>query len=228
MILFETESGNNINGIDPKTWAKLELTIRRCKYALMRKSVFIGNVLARLKICFTNDIDTMAVDDYGNIYISPKFALSISEDEVTAVLAHEAFHIINMTFFRKRGRDHELWNIATDYLMNMYLLQDGFKLPECGCNPVKKGDRWVIPVLRGTKEIKDTDITELSADDLYNILYSIAVPRNKGGGDSSINVGDVVYDETTKKYGVVTSINPKTNKVQSREIPESEVERHLK
>jgi Putative metallopeptidase domain len=213
--------------IDPKVWPKLELKIQRCKYLLMKKSIFIGNVLARLKVCFSTDIDTMAVDDYGNIYISPSYALKLSEDEVVGVLAHEAMHIITLSFFRKRGRDHQLWNIATDYIMNMYLFQDGFVMDEGGCDPVKKGDRWVIPELKGKKTVKDLDVTEMSADKLYDILVDIAIPKDQRGQQSAlpIEVGDVIYDEVKGKYGVVTAVG---KDIHSTEIPESEIDKHLK
>lgn len=233
LILESDDTVVQGNSIDPKIWPKLELKIQRCKYALMKKSIFIGNVLARLKVCFSTDIDTMAVDDYGNIYINPSYALKLTEDQVVGVLAHEAMHVITLSFFRKRGRDHQLWNVATDYIMNMYLFADGFVMDEGGCDPVKKGDRWVIPELKGKKTVKDLDITEMSADKLYDIIKDIALPKQNqpGQGQSGpmpITVGDVIYDEKKGKYGIVTSIDPKTKIIDSTEIPESEIDQHLK
>jgi hypothetical protein len=229
LILESEDAVVQGDSINPKVWAKLELKIQRCKYALMKKSIFIGNVLARLKVCFSTDIDTMAVDDYGNIYINPSYALNLTEEQVVGVLAHEAMHVITLSFFRKRGRDHQLWNIATDYIMNMYLFADGFVMDEGGCDPVKKGDRWVIPELKGKKTIKDLDITEMTADKLYSIIESIATPKQGqqggSGGPVPINIGDVIYDELTGKYGVVTAVG-KT--IHSTEIPESEIDKHLK
>jgi predicted metal-dependent peptidase len=229
-LILESEDTIVQDGmIDPKTWAKLELKIQRCKYQLMKKSIFIGNVLARLKVCFSIDIDTMAVDDYGNIYINPSYALKLTEEQVVGVLAHEAMHVITLSFFRKRGRDHQLWNVATDYIMNMYLFQDGFVMDEGGCDPVKKGDKWIIPELKGKKTLKDLDISEMSADKLYDILESIALPKDQrsggGAGTLPVNIGDVIYDEVTGKYGVVTAVG---KQIHSTEIPESEVEKHLK
>ena len=218
--------------IDPKIWPKLELKIQRCKYLLMKKSIFIGNVLARLKVCFATDIDTMAVDDYGNIYINPSYALNLTEEQVVGVLAHEAMHVITLSFFRKRGRDHKLWNIATDYIMNMYLFQDGFVMDEGGCDPVNKGGRWVIPELKGRKTIKDLDITEMSADKLYDIIKDVANPPDQqpggGSGPMPVSIGDVVYDEKTGKYGVVTAVDVKTQTVTSTEISQAEIDQHLK
>jgi hypothetical protein len=228
LILESEDTVVQGDSIDPKIWPKLELKIQRCKYALMKKSIFIGNVLARLKVCFSTDIDTMAVDDYGNIYINPSYALKLTEDQVVGVLAHEAMHVITLSFFRKRGRDHQLWNIATDYIMNMYLFADGFVMDEGGCDPVKKGNQWVIPELKGKKTIKGLDISEMTADKLYDIIKDIAVPKqNQGGGagEVPIEVGDVIYDEKSGKYGVVTAVG-KT--IHSTEIPESEIDKHLK
>ena len=228
--LILESNDTEVDVIDPVTWGKLELTIRRCKYVLMKRSIFIGNVLARLKICFTNDIPTMAVDDFGNIYISPKFALSLSEEDIVSILAHEAMHIITLSFPRRRGREMKIWNIATDYIMNMYLQQDGFKFPDGFCNPVEKGGRWIIPELKGTKTIKNLDITEMSANELYDIIIQIAVPPDQQqgqGGPQEIEVGDIIRDTKTGRYGKVTSIDKATGRVTSTEIPKSEVEKHL-
>ena len=216
--------------ISPEIWPRLELKIQRCKFALMKKSIFIGNVLNRLKVCFSTDIDTMAVDDFGNIYINPKYALDLTEPQVMGVLAHEAMHVVTLSFFRKRGRDHQLWNIATDYIMNMYLFADGFVMDEGGCDPVLKGDRWVIPELKGKKTIKDLDITEMSADKLYDILKDVANPtKGKGGeGPVEVTVGDVIFDERQNKYGVVTNVDPRTKVVTSTEISKAEIDQHLK
>jgi len=231
LILESDDSVVQGDMIDPKIWPKLELKIQRCKYLLMKKSIFIGNVLARLKVCFATDIDTMAVDDYGNIYINPSYALKLTEDQVVGVLAHEAMHVITLSFFRKRGRNHYLWNIATDYIMNMYLFQDGFTMDEGGCDPVKKGDRWIIPELKGKKVIKNLDITEMSADKLYDIIKDVACEpkdqKSQGQGPIPINIGDVIYDEKKGKYGIVTSIDPRTKELTSKEISEAEIDQHL-
>ena len=228
---FDLDTIIQDDGINPEIWPRLELKIQRCKFALMKKSIFIGNVLNRLKVCFSVDFDTMAVDDFGNIYINPKYALNLTEPQVTGVLAHEAMHVITLSFFRKRGRDHGLWNIATDYIMNMYLFADGFEMDEGGCDPILMNDRWVIPELKGKKTIKNLDITEMSADGLYDILKDIAHPtKGKGGGNEPVpvEVGDVIFDEKQGKYGVVTSIDPRTKVVTSTEISEAEIDQHLK
>jgi hypothetical protein len=97
-----------------------------------------------------------------------------------------------------------------------------------GCDPVKKGDRWVIPELKGKKTIKDLDVTEMSADTLYNIIEGIIDKKDQqGGGPIPVEVGDVIFDEAAGKYGVVTSID-KSGTVTSTEISEADIDKHLK
>jgi hypothetical protein len=65
---------------------------------------------------------------------------------------------------------------------------------------------------------------------LYDIIIQIAIPPDQQqgqGGPEKIEVGDVIRDTKTGKYGKVTSIDEATGKVTSTEIPKSEVEKHL-
>jgi len=219
--------------IAPEVWSNLLDKVTRARVKLFDKAPFFEAMLAKLKVVYTRDgVDTMAVDNYGNIYINPEFALEdLTEEEVTGVLAHEVFHIVNLTFLRREHRDHELWNIATDYIMNKELLKDKFHLPKLGCLPYEKNGRWLIYELKGKKDIKDLDITEFDEEDLYQVLEKIAEDKDQNGQGNQpveIKAGDIIYDNDNGKYGKVTKVDKKTGKVYSDEIPESQVQKHLK
>ena len=227
----------DMTSIDRSKWSELLDKVTRARVQLFNKAPFFEALLGRMKIVFTRDgVDTMAVDNSMNIYLNPEFTLEdLTLLETVAVLAHEVMHIVNLTHVRREGRDPELWNIATDYIMNRELLKDEFQLPTLGCLPYQNGNRWLIKHLEGKRDIKDLDVTEFDEEDLYRVLSEIALPSNQQQQQQqgqqpplSIKKGQVIYDEDKGQYGIVTKVDEKTGKVYSKEIPESEVPKHLK
>ena len=79
-------------------------------------------IVEDISICHENDIRVAAVDAWeGEIYINP--SAHLSEEEWKFVLAHEFLHAALMHHQRCVGRDHYLWNIATDYVINGWLYE---------------------------------------------------------------------------------------------------------
>lgn len=72
---------------------------------------------------------TAATDGYF-VYWNPVFFESLDEDEVMGVLAHELLHVVLAHLERRGLREERAWNIAVDHAVNLYLLQQGIKLPE--------------------------------------------------------------------------------------------------
>lgn len=159
------------NMMSASLFKDFETTLVAAKARLYEVAPFYANILYRMHTVPTTEVNTMAVDAAGNIYINPMFMLNdLTFDETVAVLAHEANHIANLTFFRKGSRDHTKWNIATDYIMNRDLCEDGLKLPVLGLLADQDGNkRWVVRELHGTS-LKNVDITDLTAEQLYAII----------------------------------------------------------
>jgi hypothetical protein len=227
----------DMTSIDRGKWAELLDKVTRARVQLFNKAPFFEALLGKMKIVFTRDgIDTMAVDNSMNIYLNPEFTLEdLTILETVGVLAHEVMHIVNLTHARREDRDPELWNIATDYIMNRELLKDGFTLPKFGCLPYESGGRWLIKELEGKRDIKDLDVTDFDEEDLYRVLSEIALPPDQQQDQQQeeqpplpIEEGQVIYDEDKGQYGIVTKVDKKTGKVYSTEIPELEVSKHLK
>ena len=148
---------------------------------LRNKAPFLFHQLQELRVIKdAPGIDTMAVDGANNIYVSRKFVLEVlrTSDYVAGVLAHEVLHILNSTIPRQKDRtamlgSYSLWNIATDFVMNKDLLQDGFKLPSMGCIPVHYGNGWSINLemfnLPGHLDISNKRCEQVY-DDLVNLI----------------------------------------------------------
>ena len=100
------------------------------KYPRFGSEIAVANIEFRDNLPFHT-----AATDGKNIYVDPNYFESISENDRLFTIAHEIMHIKFMHMCRlvdKEGkkRDLELWNIATDAIINANLERDGFTIKE--------------------------------------------------------------------------------------------------
>jgi len=165
-----TGEEHNLNSISKETFEQFENKIIAAKKYLQKTKPFYFFVLNRLRTVPTLSIPTMAVDDNHNIYMNPNFTLNdMNLQETSGVLAHEASHVYRRDFARVKSRDRQIWNVASDYIINMNLTKDGHKLPKGGLIPKKIRDNWFIDESNAFGTLK-VDITDISTEELYDIL----------------------------------------------------------
>ena len=226
------QSRNSVKAVDltKEEFNPVRIRLEKAKELVRKKDFLIWYQLKSLRLVPT--IDTarcprMQVDRFGNIFVNVIFMMQDLDLESTAfVLAHEALHIMNFTFKRKMGRDHDIWNRATDYAMNKSLLISGFKAPippegTAYCVPTKKGDKWfVIHPFLGW----EFDITTKRAEGIYDELEKRMPPEpqtppppdknNPPPPDEKIEVGNVIKDKKGKYY-IVTKVDYNTGEVET-------------
>lgn len=106
------------------------------KRKMLVKYPRFGSEIAVANIEFKDNLPFhTAATDGKNIYVDPNYFSSLSENDRLFTIAHEIMHIKFMHMFRlkdKSGvkRDPELWNIATDAIINANLERDGFTIKE--------------------------------------------------------------------------------------------------
>ena len=106
------------------------------KRKMLAKYPRFGSEIATAKIEFRDNLKYhTAATDGKNIFIDPNYFESLSDDERLFLLAHEIMHKKFMHMFRlqdKNGemRDLDLWNQATDAIINANLERDGFTIKE--------------------------------------------------------------------------------------------------
>jgi uncharacterized membrane protein YgcG len=105
--------------------------VDRCLAKIVGKFPFFGAFVYRFRILYVNpndrDIQTMATDG-KNIFINPKFAMSLTYDQMVFILCHEILHNVMVHFMREQNKgitDHRRWNIAADYEINPMLVDEG-------------------------------------------------------------------------------------------------------
>lgn len=107
------------------------MNIESIKIKLLVKYPFFGSVVANSTFVEEPSISTAATDG-ENIYYNPSFIESLTDDQKVFVFAHEICHIAFDHIFRSEGKDNKLWNIATDSVINAFLIQDGLPMIDGG------------------------------------------------------------------------------------------------
>lgn len=107
------------------------MNIESIKRRLLVKYPFFGSVVANSNFIAEPLVETAGTDG-KNIYYNPNFIESIADNQQTFIFAHEICHIAFDHIFRSEGKDKDLWNIATDSVINAFLKQDGLPIVEGG------------------------------------------------------------------------------------------------
>ncbi len=115
---------------------KYEKLMLESKRLLIYKYPKFASELASANISFRRDLKyKTAATDGKDIYFDPEYFESLTEDDRLFLIAHELMHIKFNHVYRqedKNGnkRDPDVWNEATDAIINANLQRDGFKIKE--------------------------------------------------------------------------------------------------
>lgn len=120
---------------------------------------FFACLLLKRPVSADTSIDT-ACTDGRQIWYSPQFFSGLSLAEIMGVLAHEVLHCALLHHLRDMGRDHDLWNRACDFVINLILVEAGFTLP--------------------AGVLLDDQFKGMSAEHVYHLLKKNGVGSYKG------------------------------------------------
>ena len=146
----------------------------------------LGGLAAHFKIiedhdyCYKNDIQIAAIDvTYDELYLNP--AANLSLEEWKFVLAHEYLHAGLLHHSRCNGRDHYLWNVACDFVINGWL-----KELHIGAMPAEG-------------LLYDEELKGLSAESIYDLITANMRKYGKLDTFRGYHKGDIMYDSTPEK-----------------------------
>ena len=144
-----------VKDVDPEVISKMSAV----KVSLLTtdKFTFFSAALMRLNISYAT-CKTLATDGV-NLFINPNFILPLSNRQIAFGLLHEVFHVIYEHIHRKGSRDHHVWNLATDYVINNQL------------------DNMGLDVIDGI--CLDHKYDGMSADQVYAILIKDPNSKNQ-------------------------------------------------
>lgn len=127
--------------------------LARAKTALILQHPFVGSVALGMPMRLDDTIPT-ACTNGKEIRFNPDFLDTLTDEQVTFLVAHECFHPMLDHVYRRQGRDPMKWNKAADYVINQLLIDEKIgKFIEGGCL-----DRNIYQAGGGT------------SDGIYNIL----------------------------------------------------------
>ena len=132
-------------------------------------------IIEDYKYCMDNEISVAAVDvTCAEIYVNP--AAGLNMEELKFVLAHEFLHAGLQHHERCQGRDHELWNVACDYVINGWLQEMGIgQMPERGL-------------------LYDENLKNISAESLYDRMVRDLKKYAKLETFRGYGKGDIIGD----------------------------------
>lgn len=144
--------------------------LAKAKTGLILQHPFVGSVALNMPMRLDDTIPT-ACTNGKEIRFSPAFLDTLTDEQVTFLVAHECFHPMLEHVYRRQGRDPMKWNKAADYVINQLLIDEKIgKFIEGGCL-----DRGIYQAGGGT------------SDGIYNILP-------EGGEDAPGGTGADVQD----------------------------------
>lgn len=109
----------------------MKYDIAALKRKMLVKYPFFGSVVASVDYKENKGIPTAGTDG-KTIYYNPDFLEGLSVEQQTFVFAHEVCHIAFNHILRSEGKDPQIWNTATDAVINAFLKRDGLKMIDGG------------------------------------------------------------------------------------------------
>jgi predicted metal-dependent peptidase len=129
----------------------------RGKMALLLKAPFYAAIMMHLNFKPDNTIPTAGTDGVVLRY-NEGFIESLTPGQLRGLLAHEVLHVALEHIFRGENKEHERWNIACDYAVNLILVNDNYVIPRNG--------------------YIDKKYTGMTAEQIYRLLEPEASPKS--------------------------------------------------
>lgn len=115
------------------------------KRKMLVKYPFFGSVVTNVDYKESKDIIAAATDG-KIIYYNPDFLNELNISEQIFIFAHEVCHIAFNHILRSENKDNDLWNIATDAVINQFLKRDGLTMVQGGVD-IKEAINYDVETL---------------------------------------------------------------------------------
>ena len=142
--------------------------ISATKIRLRKLSPFFAALSLYAEIDFSNEVQ-LAATNGKKIIFNPITYIQLPPSERDGVFLHELLHMALLHHLRRGVRDHYIFNIAADIVVNGMIVNEGnFKIPKYG--------------------IRDEDLEHLSVEEVYELII-----KNKK--KYNLNLIDLINDK---------------------------------
>jgi predicted metal-dependent peptidase len=111
--------------------ASAQAAFDKARNRLLIRQPFFAMPSYNLTVLQDPTVPTACVDGVTLRY-NPRWFGALPMEHAQGLLAHEVMHCTLMHMTRRGGRNPQLWNMAGDHVINLQLLDAGFKLPNGG------------------------------------------------------------------------------------------------
>lgn len=146
----------------------------RARCQMLMAFPFFGILALKLQLEVDYGTSTAATDG-DKLYFNPNFIKTLSEPQLNWLVVHEVMHPALQHLWRKGDRLANIWNEACDYAIHDIMMQ--FK---------NEGDHRKSQMLEMPKGgLYNEEYTNMSADQIYDILRKKKKNKKSGGGSGS-------------------------------------------
>lgn len=159
---------------------------------MQSKMPFFSYLVMNLTLQEDNNIGTCGVSEFGKLYWNSSYIEKLSDKDLYFILCHECLHVAKADFIRLEDRNVDIWNKASDYVINYMLL---------GCDiTISDSYNYLFPDIYGIIKIKDSkfDINNKTTEEVYDFLINFKDEEFKNQIDEHI-YEDGANIETRKK-----------------------------
>ena len=173
----------------------------KARSRLLLDQPFFGTLCLRLTPVETEEIETAATDGKQLLY-NPKFFLSLAEPERVGLLAHEVMHVVLLHMTRLNGRDHQRWNAAGDYVINLIVRDAGMILPPTDLLDDRYADWTTDAVYDDLPEDPLSNFLKLKPwDGEQDVIENNQIIKDRGAFEAEIQVAVQQAAEAAKAQG---------------------------
>lgn len=156
------------------------VAIVSARVSLLFNAPFFGNLATRMNLIQADGWCKTAATDGRNFYYNREFIKSLTPANLLFLIGHEVLHAVYDHLGRKGSRDHKIFNMANDYIVNYTLVKEKIgEMPKMGLYD----DRY-------TDEMTSEEVYELLLKNSVKIQMTLDEHLDLDGGtDDGPNSG---------------------------------------
>ncbi len=154
------------------------------RVSLLFNQPFFGNLATRMELVDATKWCQTAATDGRKLYYNREFIKSLTQEELLFLIGHEVLHCVYDHLGRKGSREHKLWNMANDYIVNDTLITEKVgDMPKGGLHDKRYTDQMTSEEVYRLLEQNQTKI-QMTLDEHLEMDGSDGDDDGSGNGNT--------------------------------------------